>query len=83
MNAIIEYLEIPNTEDVEDVPEDEQNTMSTCVIDAMIVVQSINMKGRKIATCKDFAKEFVQRCRMLASGSQTVRLVLTLIVKNL
>ncbi len=45
------------------------------MIDAMVGVQSINLKGRNIETCKDFAKELVQRCRMLAAGSQNVRLV--------
>ena len=55
MNAIIECLEMPATEDAEDLLEDRQNTTSTCVIHAM-VVHSLNMKGRNIETCKDFAK---------------------------
>ena len=83
MNAIIECLETPSTEDAEDALVDQQNAMRTCVIDAMVVVQSINMKGRNIEICKDFAKEFVQRCTILATGSHAVRLVFIPIAKNL
>ena len=75
MNAIIEYSEMSNIEDAQVCMEDQQNTISICVIDAMVVVHSINMKGRNIETCKDFAKEFAKRCRVIATGSQAVRLV--------
>ena len=47
---------MPNTNDAEDVLEDQQNEMGTCMRDAMVAVQSINMKGRNIENCKDFAK---------------------------
>ena len=60
---------------LDDALESHQITMSTYVIDAMVVVQSINVKEKNIATCKDFVKEFIQRCKVLATGSQTLRLV--------
>ena len=64
-------MNVSIVKDLEDIVEDQQNTVCTCVIDTITIVQSINMREKRIETCKDLAKKLIRRCRMLKAGTQT------------